>query len=178
MKSAGLFKHVQGPRRRALWVGVAKWPQKWLEKKEAGRGPWVVNAPLPAAALWDLKASFLLPKGHCLQVQRLLLPPPGPTQPPWSLPPWVRPVSPPPWLPPCFPLTPGFPHQSEQYISCGKRGGFNPVAASFLGSSGEVFMFYELPLGGRMEGWKAGGGGQLRELLRLWARELLLVVGH
>ena len=56
----------------------------------------------------------------------------------------------------------GFPHQSEQYISCGERGGFTLVAAGFLGSSGEVFMLYELPLGGRMVGWKAGGWWSVR----------------
>lgn len=25
--------------RRTLWVGVTKWPQRWLEKKELGKVP-------------------------------------------------------------------------------------------------------------------------------------------
>ena len=117
---------------------------------------------LSAATLWDLRPASCFPKATVLKC-RAPPPPPGPTQ-PFLVPPSLGQAC----VSASFGSLPaphppqGFPHQSEQYISCGERGGFTLVAAGFLGSSGEVFMLYELPLGGRMVGWKAGGWWSVR----------------
>ena len=77
------------------------------------------------------------------------------------------------WLPPCSPLTSGVSPSIGTVYQLWLEGGFTLVAASFLGSSGDVFMFYELPLGGRMEGWKARGWWSVRGYC---GQELLLVM--
>lgn len=125
-------------------VGATKWQQRWLEKKVAGRGPRAVNTPLSCRRA--LGSKTMLPAARRPLPSRCSHAP-VPTQPSPSLPP-SRPPSAPSLLP-----TVGFSHQSEQHISCGKSGRFTLVAASFPGEQwARPFVFYELALGGWMEG--------------------------